>query len=354
MIKSLIGATLLTMGVGATTPTPFYLNADQNTQTSVVLGTKNNNNTYEDTTLNMNVNQTLTIQNNQTKLTQNSKVNTSYWYIENLPLKNISAIDNDKLVNEGFNYNLDNTDVFYFKYKPNDVMNNNTINITLQPNISSRRGTAIQSANLLVRFSVLIGNNSLQTLYEKWNNQSLNQEDLNKQRIYDLNQYQSRYATTETIYKNVVYVPYLQDSVYYFNAQTIEIETQNLAYQQDNYIFVSAYYYWYSNYTTESIWSTMPRINSDNISTNTATMGTYQEISINYYQGTSTNINYEVINIPDLIFTILTTPFAFMSQAFNFTLFPGTQYALNISNLLLAIIGILVFIFVIKFFVKRV
>lgn len=55
-----------------------------------------------------------------------------------------------------------------------------------------------------------------------------------------------------------------------------------------------------------------------------------------------------VIDIPGLLFTILTLPFTFFTQAFDLTLFPGTPYAINISDVLLAIICILLLIYIIK------
>ena len=71
---------------------------------------------------------------------------------------------------------------------------------------------------------------------------------------------------------------------------------------------------------------------------------------------TGTNVipdgNYEVIDIPGLMWEILTMPFAFVSQAFNLTLFPGTPYQLNISNLFLSICAVIVFIWLITFIIK--
>ena len=61
---------------------------------------------------------------------------------------------------------------------------------------------------------------------------------------------------------------------------------------------------------------------------------------------------YEVIDIPGLMWEILTMPFSFVSQAFNLTLFPGTPYQINISNLFLSIIAVLVFVWLITFFLK--
>lgn len=63
--------------------------------------------------------------------------------------------------------------------------------------------------------------------------------------------------------------------------------------------------------------------------------------------------DYEVVPIAGLMFDILTMPFAFISQAFNLTLFPNTAYSINISRLFLAIFAALVFIWMIKKFVKK-
>lgn len=71
---------------------------------------------------------------------------------------------------------------------------------------------------------------------------------------------------------------------------------------------------------------------------------------------TGTNIiptgTYEVIDIPGIMFQILTMPFTFISMAFNVTLFPGTPYSINISQLLLALMAVLVFVFIIKIIIS--
>lgn len=62
-------------------------------------------------------------------------------------------------------------------------------------------------------------------------------------------------------------------------------------------------------------------------------------------------INYEVVDIPGLILTILVMPFTFVSKAFgNFTLFPGTIYQVNIGNLILIILLATLIMFIIKKF----
>ena len=72
----------------------------------------------------------------------------------------------------------------------------------------------------------------------------------------------------------------------------------------------------------------------------------------NTYENIPATIKYEYIDVPSIMFTILTMPFSFISQAFNLTLFSGTPYAINLSNMFLTVIGVLAFIFIIKLITK--
>lgn len=69
-----------------------------------------------------------------------------------------------------------------------------------------------------------------------------------------------------------------------------------------------------------------------------------------YYSGT---VNIEVVDVPGMMWEILTMPFAFISQAFNLTIFPGTPYQVNISNLILMVVAIAIFVFIMKLIIKR-
>lgn len=60
----------------------------------------------------------------------------------------------------------------------------------------------------------------------------------------------------------------------------------------------------------------------------------------------------EIIDVPGLFWTILGMPFAFISQAFNLTIFPGTPYSLNVANLLFTVIGAMLIIFIIRKFTR--
>jgi hypothetical protein len=57
---------------------------------------------------------------------------------------------------------------------------------------------------------------------------------------------------------------------------------------------------------------------------------------------------YEYIDIPNLMFTILTLPFSFISQAFNLTLFPNTPYSINIGNLFLSVVAIILLMWLLQ------
>ena len=62
---------------------------------------------------------------------------------------------------------------------------------------------------------------------------------------------------------------------------------------------------------------------------------------------------YEYIDIGGVMFDVLSMPFAFFSTAFNLTLFPGTQWSVNVSQLLLSIIGVLIFVYLLNLIIKR-
>lgn len=74
-------------------------------------------------------------------------------------------------------------------------------------------------------------------------------------------------------------------------------------------------------------------------------------ISTTYTATIETN-NYEVIDLPGLMFDILGMPFAWLSTAFNLTIFPGTPYAINISHIIMAILGCLLLIVIVKKVIK--
>lgn len=74
----------------------------------------------------------------------------------------------------------------------------------------------------------------------------------------------------------------------------------------------------------------------------------YSTISANYTWTFTKQYEYEVLDIPGLLFQILGMPFAWISTAFNLTIFSGTPYAINISRLIMDIVLGLFLILIVK------
>ena len=60
------------------------------------------------------------------------------------------------------------------------------------------------------------------------------------------------------------------------------------------------------------------------------------------------NITQEVLPFMDIIYTILTMPFSFISQAFNLTLFPNTPYQINFATIILSILAVLILVLIVR------
>lgn len=78
------------------------------------------------------------------------------------------------------------------------------------------------------------------------------------------------------------------------------------------------------------------------------------EITINLTRPNQQGNGYEVIDINGTLLLILTMPFSFLSQAFNFTLFNGTPYAFNVSQLILGVLGTIIGIYIIIWIINKV
>lgn len=82
---------------------------------------------------------------------------------------------------------------------------------------------------------------------------------------------------------------------------------------------------------------------------------TYTQLVVIDSQGNTTPvITQEIIDIPSIMYTVLTMPFSFISQAFNLTLFPNTPYQVNFSNIFLVILALLVILFVAKIIIRMI
>lgn len=70
----------------------------------------------------------------------------------------------------------------------------------------------------------------------------------------------------------------------------------------------------------------------------------YEKIEITYTS--------EPIDLPGLLWQIIAMPFAFISQAFDLTLFPGTPYQINLANTFMVFIGLLMLFAILKIVLK--
>lgn len=94
-------------------------------------------------------------------------------------------------------------------------------------------------------------------------------------------------------------------------------------------------------------YSVLININSDLVDTNQQMTTYINELTLEA-DVVAYATHVEVVDIPGLMFTVLTMPFAFISQAFDLTLFPGTAYQINISNLFIGLIGVAMLLWVLK------
>ncbi len=78
----------------------------------------------------------------------------------------------------------------------------------------------------------------------------------------------------------------------------------------------------------------------------------YSSSTIVYSWNIDINYNYEVVDIPGLLFEMLGMPFAWISTAFNVTLFSGTPYAINVSRLFFELICTLLLIVILRKVIK--
>lgn len=118
-------------------------------------------------------------------------------------------------------------------------------------------------------------------------------------------------------------------------------------------------YTWLEDSTLTTNWSMLNKyviVYDDEILMPIAPIETYRTMPyIQYWHITfdaDTSNAGEIVDIPGLMFTILGMPFAWLSQAFNLTIFPGTPYAINIARLMIVIISSLMLLIIIKKLIK--
>lgn len=357
MVKSLIAATLLTMGVGGYTPTPNFIRAELTQNTSYTYEIdgyelEQMNDNYAD---NFAYDSWISTIDGETEFVAvaNDKPHIyeedSYYFIDGY-YGTTNEDDYNSMIEETKWNNApgwENTSYFVFKESGTVVKQNATITVEYQSNIK------YYGCQWLSRVSIYYTTSDL--LDELYENAS----------TYD---YYTNYASTLAWQLDVKHNQY--NSVYRNQAQdygtygiiesgslliwpepatkelTLDI---TLSYGYETYIFVVLQTFYLETSTTEYGYI---KGNGTDPDAEDGLMFNYIQSATLDYLVPSDTITMEYIDIPNMMFNILTMPFAFISQAFNLTIFPGTAYAVNISNLFLAIIGIAVFVFILKKILK--
>ena len=104
---------------------------------------------------------------------------------------------------------------------------------------------------------------------------------------------------------------------------------------------------------------TKTTLNTNDWILNDGASGSVANMTISYITSTGstppstpTTSNYEIVPIIPMLYSILTMPFSFLSQAFNLTLFVGTPYEVHIGSIILIILSILILLFFARLIIK--
>ena len=365
MFNHLIATALICLGVANTTPISNYEQKESN----LVLTTPKKENITTNYTLTLN-NSNWTQQNYENVLTTNTyyprateeirklSITKSNNYInvigncyqqvlktqgvdENNNTVNLFFVENYNTVLEDMNWRFkDRSEIaFIYKFTPYNYNVNTKIKIRNSFNIESWETT---NTEFYIYESFYIRN-----IYQKVNN---NQYD-NWDNFLNMTISQNMCYTIQQEIENInngYYYTKKQELIKignnsYDNVKEDEI-TLDITPNQDNYYYIEY----------------IPVIRPTNMGGDTHLENVYSTKGTMYYnqQATLTGTNiipdgtYEIVDIPGLMFEIIGMPFAFVSQAFNLTIFPGTPYQINIANLFLSIIAIFVFVWLIMIFIK--
>lgn len=341
MIHSLLAVCLLAMGVGAKASTPIELNR-QETPTQK---TKNNINYRQTNNAGIVTEYTLATCDTPTGATTNNN-------ITKIPFQ---AEENDALKVQSIIYI---TDKINYAQKPQSTYDSsrsslnsiqeiqitpylatieNTLTLNLMTYVRSTAGYNSNNNQVIVRNEIIYGQGTL--LEQSWdqNNWSVQSALWNTfQTIKSNNNTWNYQYIDHLLIENQNEGQLIQDQINI----TIPKDSENT----QTYVYACTYFL----VTNDS---------EDNLVYVTAING---NPPIRFYaggsiKGTALNvtINYEVIDLPSLMWEILSMPFSFISTAFNLTLFKGTPYQVNLSNLFMMIFGVLVFIFILKMLLKK-
>lgn len=140
----------------------------------------------------------------------------------------------------------------------------------------------------------------------------------------------------------------------YMDENTTLVQEETLTTIDPNDDRNKSYQYQYKNYLYFEFnltYSGLPEELRNNLRNN---LNIISEINLKQnYRIVLPDNTYEVIDLAGLMFTILGMPFAWISTAFNFTIFAGTPYAVNIGEILLSLIAVMIGLIIIRIVIKQ-
>lgn len=240
----------------------------------------------------------------------------------------------------------------YIQINPNNVNINNTLNIKVRLKIGNVFGYTGMIKNGYISGNMYVTQDNVTTYYNRtsftspfktYEDQITSPQNGYRYNVYPLSNTINLNETenqTITFNQQITINPSGANYILIFLTPTI---------QYDGDPFINADAQTYSEAPGSNKWTWIEGIDGNYHWYNP----TYLEDPINITGQYTVNPNsYEVIDIPGLMFEILTMPFTFISMAFNLTLFPGTPYQVNISSLLLTIIGLAILIMILTIIIK--
>lgn len=185
-------------------------------------------------------------------------------------------------------------------------------------------------------------------IYEEIDVNDLSPEE--NQRIQQI--YNTYETDQETISQNATYIEDIltaqngtseNQNATYGNVRNAFATLQNInTYQQNDsyyYGYIITGHYQIRNYPTAVDTTTVMKFTENPYQLGYQTAG--------YVEPTTD----DAINLTEVILLLVGLPFTFVSQAFNFTLFAGTAYAINVSRIMMAILLGTIVLYIIKRFI---
>lgn len=251
--------------------------------------------------------------------------------IANVQAYNYCGISYFQDVEESTTMNFITHTFFIYQFTPYNHISNSTINIQLNMNVNMFETETFNSYSNDLAFTIATTQTDLSTMLNvsNWTNFNNTLATGYWAQAYTNNLNKTTLVTQERtpVYYN------LQEIDYPIQLNNVLIESQKIT-----YIIGQIDYFQNADGDTQS----------ENIMPNQNTQLMHVDQMIITSTKQAVTYTQEIVDIPGLMFTILGLPFSFISQAFDLTIFPGTPYQVNFSNIFLGFIAIAMLLWVLK------